>query len=311
MRSLGDREAACGRGSGETAGRSRLAEPKVNARGKCSGRSRCWGGVMTAPEGVVTPSRVHKTTPRIHGLAPRVHKMPSRVHGTAPGVHKMPSRVHGMAPRVHKMPPRVHETAPRVHKMPSRVHKTASCGRAARTCGPKLGIFGRLVFGFVSILGGSGVERSRSCSRSRGDCAGNGGERAAMRRESSKFKWGKVQIGGGRGGRGAGGRGPLWVEESPPPPRGLGTSPVWKRGRCLRIWCFAGLPFAPLPLWTPRPLRLGDSAPPPLGNGGGAFGFGALPLCPLPFGTLPLRHSATASLVHPRPPLVAVLHSAP
>ena len=37
--------------------------------------------------------------------------------------------------------------------------------------------------------------------------------------------------------------------------------------------------------------------------------FGTLPLCHS--ATVPLRHSATASLVHPRPPLVAVLHSAP
>jgi len=131
--------------------------------------------------------------------------------------------------------------------------------------------FGRLVFGFVSIFGGSGVERSRSCSRSRGDCAGNGGERAAMRRESSKFKWGKVQIGGGGGCSG----------RSPPPPRGLGTSPVGKRGRSLRIWCFAGLPFALCPLALchcatarprPRPLRLEYSPPPPVGTGGGSLG---------------------------------------
>ena len=118
------------------------------------GRGVCGGGVMAASEGVMTPSRVHKSASGIHKTAPRVHKMPSRVHGTAP---------------------RVHKSAPRVHKMPSRVHKTASCGCAARTCGPKLGSFGRLVFGFVSMLGGSGVERSRSCLRTRGDCTGNGG----------------------------------------------------------------------------------------------------------------------------------------
>ena len=47
------------------------------------------------------------------------------------------------------------------------------CGRVSRTCGPKFSIFGRLVFGFVSIFGGSGVERSRSCVRTRGDCAAN------------------------------------------------------------------------------------------------------------------------------------------
>jgi hypothetical protein len=96
------------------------------------------------------------------------------------------------------------------------------------------------------------------------------GERGGTRGDAPrKFK---VQMGksSNRRGPGAGGRGPLWVEESPPPPRGLGTSPVWKRGRCFRIWCFAGLPFA------------------------------LLPLCPLPFATAPLCHSATAPLP-PRP----------